>query len=672
MKQILILFVLAVLAINSPHAGTFPDVTEITFNEINPEAHHKRVTQLVAHMLTRSHYQKKEVDDSLSSQLLDQFISRLDFNRLYFLKSDIDTFERFRFMLDDYLNAGHVKPFYEIFRIYQKRFATRLQYIFNRLQTEFDYTREETINLDRETAMWPKSAEELNELWRKRLKHDALNLKLAGKKWEGISETLQKRYKNLYRRMSQYNSEDVYQITMNSFGELFDPHTNYFSPRNFDNFKIQMSQSFEGIGARLTTETEYTVVAEIIPGGPADKSNLLHTKDKIIGVGQDESGEIVDVIGWRIDDVVQLIRGPKDSIVRMLLLRARDAVNAAPDTISIVRDKVNIKDQVAKGKIIDIEQDGKSLRFGIIDIPSFYSDFDARRAGLDDYNSTTRDVRQIIKEFETENISGIIIDLRHNGGGFLNEAVDLTGLFIEKGPVVQVRNTGGKVKVEWDDDPEQIYNGPLAVLVDRLSASASEIFAAAIQDYKRGIIIGNQTFGKGTVQNAIDLNRFLKIPGQKLGQVKLTIAKFYRIDGGSTQHVGVIPDIHLPSRYEYMEIGESTQSNALLWDQIDPLEVDYYGDDTKVIPLISKRHSTRLNSNEEFAELLEKIEEFRSNKDKRVFTLNEEHRLAEQKSKKDKEKEEEEENSEDLLLTESARILSDYIILSEKHASKMD
>ncbi|NIW78769.1 MAG: PDZ domain-containing protein, partial [Calditrichae bacterium] len=450
--------------------------------------------------------------------------------------------------------------------LYEERVAERLEYVFDRLDREFDFTIDEYIELDRSDFPWATTKQELEEIWRKRLKHEALNLKLAGKDWEGTKETLKKRYKRVKKNIAQYQSEDVFQLLMNSLSESFDPHTNYFSPKRFDNFRIHMSQSLEGIGARLTTENEYTKVVEIVPGGPAAKSNQLHPNDRILGVGQGEDSEIVDVVGWRIDDVVQLIRGKKGTLVRLQLLRAGESIGATTDTIALVRDKIKLEDQSAQSDTIQIDHQGRRMTFGIIDIPAFYSDYEAKRAGDKDYKSTTKDVERLVRKLIEMNVDGIVIDLRHNGGGFLDEAVNLTGLFIEKGPVVQVRDSRGRLNVERDYDSKIIYKGPLAIVVDRLSASASEIFAAAIQDYNRGVVIGGQSFGKGTVQNAIDLNRFVKGSSNELGQLKLTVAKFYRVDGGSTQHTGVIPDISFPSRYSLMDIGESATENALLWD----------------------------------------------------------------------------------------------------------
>ncbi len=674
MKQILAFCSIYILVI----AVLAQDSTGIKLPDLEPEPQHKRVTQLVAHILGSNHYRKRELDDSLSSELYQEYLDRLDYNRIYFLSSDISNFEKNRYLLDDYIKVGHIQPAFEIFKVYEKRFGERLAYIYEHLDKEFDYTKDEYLEVNRENAPWPEDRAEQRELWRKYLKYEALNLKLAGKDWAGTVDVLKKRYDNLKRRISQYQSEDVYALFMDTFAGCFDPHTNYFSPKSFDNFKIAMSQSFEGIGARLRMVNEYTVVAEIIPGGPAEKGKSLFVNDKIIGVSQGEDGEMVDVVGWRIDDVVQLIRGKKNTLVRLQLLRADLPVDAPPDTISILRDKVNIEDQSAKSDTLDIVHEGQPFTFGVIKIPTFYSDFDGRRSGLAEYKSTTTDVRRLIQNFDLAKMDGLIIDLRHNGGGFLNEAVDLTGLFIDQGPVVQVRSSSGKVDVEQDDDPGVVYNGPLAVLVDRLSASASEIFAAAIQDYDRGIIIGTQTFGKGTVQNAIDLNRFIKSPDVKLGQIKLTVAKFYRINGGSTQHVGVLPDITFPSRLTFMDIGESATKNALLWDRIDPVNYQTTGYINDYLSDLELRHDLRLRDEKEYLDLLADIENFDEDRQQKLISLNEEKRRADRKKDSQDSPGFDEEGSEepaeiegdkDLFLTEGAQILGDYILLKEKRIS---
>ncbi len=666
--------ILLILGIATELMFAQSDSTDISFAELKPEPEHRRVSQLVTTILQRNHYQKKPINDEMSSEMFDRFFEKLDYNRLYFLASDLAEFEPYRNEFDEVVRSGQVSIAYDIFNRYEQRASERLEFVFATLESPFDFSTDEMLALDREDAPWAKTTGELDDLWRKRLKNQALSLKLAGKEPDGIAKTLTNRYKRLEKNISQSQSEDVFQILMNSFAESFDPHTNYFSPKDYDDFKIRMSQSLEGIGARLVSEDDYTRVVEIVAGGPADKSGLLHQNDKIIGVGQDYDGEIVDVVGWRIDDVVQLIRGKKSTVVRLQVLAHDAKPGVPPDTIALVRDKIKLEDQSAKSDTLHIKHNGKNLLFGVITIPTFYSDFDAMRRGDKDFKSTSGDVAKLLEELKTQNVDGVIIDLRRNGGGFLNEAVDLTGLFIDRGPVVQVSYSDGRKEIEQDNASGVVYDGPLAVMVDRLSASASEIFAAAIQDYGRGLIIGSQTFGKGTVQRPIDLNRFIRDPELKLGQIKLTIAKFYRVDGRSTQHAGVTPDINFPSRFGAMEIGESSQPNALIWDQIDGVPFNKAGDFATLVPELQKQVNVRLQTNPEYAKLLAELEEFERQQNEKFISLNEAIRRAEAKADKNEEEEDAvhdstEDKHKDLVLTESAHVLGDLVILKKAKLS---
>jgi len=673
MKKILGLLIFFLVSI-VPSDTILSDTSHIEFENLLPENQHKRSSQLITHILTSTHYQKRSVDDSLSSEMYDRYLKKLDYAKLYFLKSDIKFYNQYRYDFDDFIESGKISIAYDIFNLYQQRLSERLDYVFKRLETDFDYTIDEEYLIDHSESTWANSTVELDEVWRKRLKNSALRLKLAGKEWDAISETLTKRYKRIQKNISQLQSEDVFQILMNSFTESFDPHTNYFSPKNFDDFKISMSQSFEGIGARLTVDEDYTMVSEIIVGGPADKGSQLFANDKITGVGQGNESEIVDVIGWRLDDVVQLIRGKKGTTVILQILSADAMAGALPDTILIVRDKIKLKDQTAYSDTLEIEHEGKIFTFGVITIPTFYSDFEGRRNGESDYKSTTRDAKILLEELKRAKVDGIIIDLRRNGGGFLNEAVDLTGLFIDSGPVVQVKDSQGRINVEWDNKSGVVYDGPLAVIINRFSASASEIFAAAIQDYGRGIIIGSQSFGKGTVQRPINLNQILRRKDNKFGQIKLTTAKFYRVNGGSTQHVGVTPDISFPSRYNYMEIGESKRKNALLWDQIN--SVNYSAiDANNLLSQLETRHDVRLANDSDYKGLLEELSEFEKKSHIKTISLNYDVRKKEiEDSKKNSEEDEAEsenpdeetkEKKKDFLLEESTKVLGDYLLLSE-------
>ena len=649
------------------------DATSVSsYPKLAPESFHPRVEQYITFILNKYHYKSINLDDSLSTHMFDRYIQRLDYNRSYFLKSDIDSFEPYRYTLDDAINDDNLQFAYMVYNTFENRFKERQAYINSLLQKGFDFNIDELYRPDRSDQPWAETSVQLDSIWRKRIKDEALRMKLAGKEWDKIRETLQKRYDTYNRNMERSQSEDVFQYYMNIFSESYDPHTNYMSPKISDDFQIQMSKSLEGIGASLRTENEYTKVVEVIPGGPADKSGLLKANDLIVGVGQDTEGEMVDIIGWRIDDVVQLIRGPKSTTVRLQILPAGASIDEPAQMISIVRDKVKLSDQVAKGNILDMEESGQKYKIGVIEVPSFYFDYDGMRKGDTSFASTTRDVKRIIENMKAQNIDGILIDLRDNGGGFLNEAVDLTGLFIEQGPVVQVRNSEGQLNIERDTDGKVFYSGPLAVLVNNFSASASEIFAAAIQDYGRGIILGNQSFGKGTVQNIIHLNRFF--PGSKdnYGQLKLTVAKFYRVSGGSTQNVGVIPDVSFPSRFHHDEVGESSQVNALRWDEIDP--VPYTRWNVNLVPVIKKLnalHAARVHSDVQFQNLIEDIKEYEQRDEKKLISLNESVRkklMDEAKTKQEARKHNvKDDENEDLFMAESARVLSDWINMEGKN-----
>lgn len=663
----LILLLALIGILNTAHTD---DTVSVLYPELMPETSHPRIEQAINFALDHYHYKNINLNDSLSAQIFNRYINRLDYNRSYFLKSDIDNFQQYRYSLDEAIPAGNLEFAYKVYKVFQDRFSERKDYINKILQQGFDFTIDEYYRPDRSKQPWAKTPAQLDSIWRKRIKDEALRLKLAGKEWDKIHETLQKRYDNYYRNMEKSQSEDVFQYYMNVFSESYDPHTNYMSPKISDDFRIRMSQSLEGIGASLRTEGEYTKVVEIVPGGPADKSGLLKANDLIVGVGQDENGEMVDVIGWRIDDVVQLIRGPKNTTVRLQILPASAPIDEPAQTISIVRDKVKLSDQVATGEIMELDEVGEKFKLGIIEIPSFYFDYEGMKKGDTSYASTTRDVKRIIENMKSQNINGILIDLRGNGGGFLNEAIDLTGLFIEQGPIVQVRNSDGRISIERDMDRSVVYSGPLAVLVDNFSASASEIFAAAIQDYGRGIILGNQSFGKGTVQNIIRLNRFFPRSEDKFGQLKLTVAKFYRVSGGSTQHVGVIPDVSFPSQFKHEEVGESSQKNALRWDEIDPVPYHQWnGDMSSIIKKLNASHLARVQSDIQFQNLLEDIREHKERDKQELISLKESIRqkmLDDTKAKKEarKEQNDEDEKDEDLFLTESARVLSDWIQLA--------
>ncbi|MCY4533151.1 MAG: S41 family peptidase, partial [Gammaproteobacteria bacterium] len=493
-----------------------------------PAPEHTSTTRSIVYELVDKHYVSRSINDVLSSKIFDAYLQNMDPGKSYLLQSDIDDFEIYRYELDDALRKGNLAPAYEMWNRYQDRWETRLKKVIDVLGEgidDYDFTKDEEFLLDRSDSPWATSDEQLDELWKKRIKLAVLNLRLADKEHHKIQETLLKRYQHQLRMTSQTRREDVYQLYINSFTETYDPHTQYFSPRNTENFNINMSLSLEGIGAVLQQDVEFTKVVNLVTAGPADKSGLLKPNDKIIGVGQGAEGEIVDVIGWRLSDVVQLIRGKKNTIVRLDIIPA-DAEALNSKIIQITRNTVKLEEQTASSSIIELEQLGETHKLGIIDIPTFYSDFKALKSGDRDYRSTTRDVQRLLKELIAEKVDGIIIDLRNNGGGSLEEARNMTGLFIDRGPIVQIRYKNSRVYTMKDNYPGNIYDGPLAVVVNRLSASASEIFAGAIQDYQRGIVVGTPTFGKGTVQTIVPL------PSSH-GQLKLTQAKFYRISGDS-------------------------------------------------------------------------------------------------------------------------------------------
>lgn len=568
-------------------------------SKLAPKAVHGTTTQNIVDALASRHYVPTVLDDDLSSRIFDIYLADLDPSRSYFLQKDIDEFEKYRFVMDNALRGGNLNPAFDIFNRYHVRVIDRFEKVIAMLENgidQFDFTQTEALLIDRENAPWAATEGELNELWRKRIKNAVLNLKMTDKEIDKIHELLVKRFTNRLARTRQTNSEDVYQLYMNSFTKTYDPHTQYFSPRTSENFNINMSLSLEGIGAVLQLEDEYTKVVSLVPAGPADKTGLLKPNDKIIAVGQGDDGELVDVIGWRLDEVVQLIRGKKDSVVRLDIIPASRSDSGDSKVIHITRNKVELEEQSAQSEIIEIEQFGYVNKIGIVDIPTFYVDFKALQKGDRNYKSTTRDVKRLIRELVAEDVDGIVIDLRDNGGGSLQEAKMLTGLFIDRGPTVQIRSKSNRVDILDDRDISVIYDGPLAVLVNRLSASASEIFAGAIQDYERGVIIGSQTFGKGTVQSLLPLNR---------GQLKLTQAKFYRISGDSTQERGILPDIIYPASYDPESIGESTLDRPLPWDQINATNYRTKSSINHHVPELRSLHHDRITGNPDFDYLKE-------------------------------------------------------------------
>ena len=599
---------------------------EVTSDEpLSPEARHEDIAALVAQFIQKSHYKQIAVDDELSSQVMDRYIESLDGNKMYLLAQDVEYFEQYRDQLDDIVKSKPLDPVYEMFQIYRTRVRERLDFAQTVLETEPDFSLDEEFQFDRSDAPWAETSAELDEIWRRRVKNDALRHVLNDKTWDEAKELLSKRYARLTRRMDQIKSDDVFEGFMNAFAHTLDPHSSYLSPRNSEEYRIQMSLSYFGIGASLQPDDDYVKVIGIIPGGPAAADGKLKANDLIIGVAEGEDGEMVDVVGWRLDDVVDLIRGPGDTVVRLQIIQGDAIPGSGEKIIALTRGQVKLEEQAAKSDVITIPRDGREWRIGIIEVPSFYRDYRALSNGDKDYTSTTKDVKRLIGELEEQGIDGLIMDLRSNGGGHLTEATALSGLFIDNGPVVQLRNSSGRVSRLDDPDPvpRVAYEGPLAVLVDRFSASASEIFAAAIQDYARGVIIGQQTFGKGTVQNLYSLDQFMQPEGDTgFGQLTLTIGKYYRVTGESTQHRGVMPDIQLPSAIDADLVGESVRDSALPWDTVTTTRFSKGAPLDTTIQSLTASHDARSSQDPNFLWLKEGIREVEEARARDAVSLN--------------------------------------------------
>ena len=661
-------------------------VNEVSIDELEPSEQHRDASIIVTQFMKRYHYLHKEVDDDLSAQILDKFLETLDPNRHFFLKSDVEAFDAYRFELDDALRSGEPEVAFEIFKTFRERVEERINYAIERLGHPFDFSKDEMYLFDREKAPWAESISELDDIWRKRVKNDYLTQKLSDTKPEEITKNLTKRYQGVLRRTKQLHADDVFQLFLNAYTIVVEPHTGYMSPRASENFDINMRLSLQGIGAVLSSEDEFTEVQSVVAGGPAEKSGQIKAGDRIVGVGQGIDGEMQDVVGWSLSDVVQEIRGDKGSIVRLNIVPKKSGVDAPPKEIVIIRDEIKLEDQAASSEIIEDIQGLEGLKIGVIEIPAFYRDFEGMQNNDPDARSTTRDVKELLTKLQSQGVDGIIIDLRNNGGGALSEATELTGLFIKQGPVVQIKESSGSIDVKSDDDPSVYYSGPLAVMVNRNSASASEIFAGAIKDYHRGIVIGEPTFGKGTVQTLIDLGEQIRSE-ENLGRLRLTMAQFFRINGGSTQHKGVEPDIIFPSAKWISDHGERSLENALPWASIKPVSHDlrYF---VKADNLLEK-HQERITNDPGFLFIEEQEKLLKEIRDEKVVSLNEEKRKIswEKREKqrietrnrfrkakgfslitddmtdeeKDKFDEEDDEALKSVLRNESARILADYI-----------
>jgi carboxyl-terminal processing protease len=594
----------------------------IPLESLKPTEGQVKTTREVLLQLRERHYNDLNLDDELSERFLENYLDKLDPGKTIFFVSDVEEFRNYKTKFDDDLKTGKLQKGFDIYNRYRGRLVLRLEAVIARLENDeltYDFTDDDYLPIDPEDTEWAVDQATANQLWHKRVKSQLLNLVLADKPLDEARELLIKRYKDQLRYIEQRNTTDAYELMVNSLTELYDPHTNYLAPRTLENFNINMSLSLEGIGAVLTTENEYTKVDRIVTKGPADKQGQLRPADRIVAVGQDEEGEMVDVIGWRLDEVVNLIRGPRNTVVRLDVL----APNSETKTISIIRDTVKLEDQAARSSVFELTDGSQLFKVGVIDLPAFYIDFDAYRRRDPNYKSTTRDVYQLLGELEEQNVDGIILDLRDNGGGSLQEATQLTDLFIDPGPVVQIRQSNQIIARGNQSRQMAKYRKPLVVLINRLSASASEIFAGAIQDYQRGLIVGNQSFGKGTVQSLTPLSE---------GQIKITESKFYRVSGDSTQHRGVIPDVVYPDMIDTDLVGESSYENALPWDQIRPVPHDTIFNFGSLVPLLQSQHDQRAAGDPDFTYLIDQQALIKEASDRKVISLNEKTRRAEQQA----------------------------------------
>ncbi|MCP9768253.1 tail-specific protease [Lacihabitans sp. LS3-19] len=685
-------FLIALIGFSGYFVNAQTDSPKYSYDDLVPNASQSKVQAFVTQFLNNYHYRKFTLDDSLSSKVWSSFIENVDGSKAYFTKSEIDEFEKYRFKMDEAMLSGDLTGPFEVFNAYRQKYKQRHAYIKEYLTKPMDFTTNDTYQVNRNDAKWASNQEELDGVWNKIVLSQALGLKLSGSSDSAILATLNKRYDMYETRVLKWRAEDVFQTFMNSFTEVIDPHTSYMIPSTAAQFNIEMSQSLEGIGATLMNEGDYVMIKDIVVAGPLYKNGQGNKNDYIVAVAQGDDGEFQDIIGWLTDDAVKLIRGKKGTVVRLKLLPSDAPADSEPKLLRIVREKIKLEEAVAQSEIIDVKHDKKTYKIGVIDIPMFYRDFEYARKG-GDFQSTTKDVKKFLLDFEEKGVDGVLIDLRNNGGGSLTEAINLSGLFITEGPVVQRRTGRGKVDVESDTDSELVYDGPLMILQNRFSASASEIFAGAIQDYKRGLIVGERSYGKGTVQQLVDLDQFLNSPRQasrntkenavgvgsnglgfdtkeRFGQLKLTTEKFYRITGNSTQLKGVEPDIELPSPFDPDEMGESSQPTALPYDEVDKASFVVVNTITdKLIGKLDSKFQTRLKTDESLKELVEDLDEYKAQKDKKEYSLNYEVRKKEKEETENNRKAVKKMNKsngksdkeDDLYMTESEKILCDMI-----------
>ena len=625
-----ILWLLLAAALANPLAQA-ADIAANTapVKELAPLSYQPRAAHLAAAFLGHNHYRPVALDDELSAKIFDQYLKVLDPDKAFFTQADLDQWRDARTQLDDAILDENLSVPFAIFNRYTQRLAERYTYARSLLKQGFDLTQKESFDYLREQAPWPANEGEAKEFWRKRVKNDWLQLKLTSKDDAAIASTLDKRYENFLKRSKRGKSEDAFQTFMNAYTMTVDPHTNYLGPRAAEDFDISMKLSLVGIGALLEEKDDYATIKELVPGSPAALSGKFQAGDRILGIAQGEKGGFTDVVGWRLDDTVALIRGAENSLVRLDILPADAGLDGKHKTINLTRKKIALEEQAAKQKVITFEAGGKQTRIGVISLPGFYQDFEARQRGDKDYRSATRDVAKLLEDFRRDGVDGVVVDLRNNGGGSLTEAVELTGLFIDTGPVVIQRDAEGRTNVSRDTAPGAAWNGPLGVLINRGSASASEIFAAAIQDYRRGLVIGDTSFGKGTVQAMLNLDDVAPSKNVKLGELKLTVAQFFRINGGTTQLRGVTPDIALPTLADTEHFGEASYPNHLPWMRIRPANYGPLADLSEVQPLLQTRHDERVGKDKDFIALQEDIAELNALRRKHSLSLNEQERREE-------------------------------------------
>ena len=608
--------------------------------------------KLVTAISERAHISQKNVNNESSIKILNSFIKSLDSFKMYFTEDDITYFQRYRYKIDDTLKSGDLDPIFDMFSIYRLRVQQRLSYSINLVSNINSFDGEETYEFRAKKKTWSKTNETLDNQWGKKTKNDLLSLVLAGQELEAAKVTLKKRYQRFLDRVNDYKEEDVINIFLNSYMDNLDPHSNYLTPSQAEEYEIQTSLSYEGIGARLQNNDDFIEIVNLIPGGPAENNGLLKPLDKIIGV-YDEKNLLIDVIGWDVNEVVKLIRGPKGSTVKLKILPTSSDADSNPYDLSLIRDDVTLEEQAASSYIKTLDIDNKQFHIGVITVPSFYQDFAARRRGDKDYKSTASDVKKIVEELEQVGIDAIVMDLRGNSGGLLDEATALTGLFIDNGPIVQLKDMDNNVEILDDPYPGMVYNGPMVIMIDRYSASASEIFAGAIQDYQRGIVIGQKTFGKGTVQNLYPLDRYSRYQSKKgFGQLTLTIAKYYRVTGSGTQNIGVIPDIELPSFINAEVIGEETKSNTLPWDQIVKLDFKTQHELSSVLSIVEDSFLSRKENNLALKFLIEDIDDFNDDQQVSIVSLNIDQRKNDRNSRNLKNKERREKRLKELGYTD--------------------